>query len=699
MSKTLSRPATTSMPVQQASSAVWAGLALLGAVVVAFAVTTIPGVRSSPGFDARFDARFDGWLQCGGYVVAAAMAVARPATRSARRALWAWIAASLVLRALGFLVYVLFVRTDQGPPPSPSWADAAWLASAGTLLVGLWLLSRVHAPRRSPTLVLDALVGGLTAAAVAVAVLGRALKTPSSPGRLMDLAAPNFVYPFIDVALLALAGGLLAARQARISPALAALSIGILGFAVVDCVFLYQVTEKIFRPGTVLSALSLAATALIALSAWLAEDDRERRPPEGVVGLLVPVGLTLVCVATLLYEATNRAPLGGTVLAAGGIVVALFRGYVTLTGDRTEARGVIEAKQLELLRFRALVEATTDFVAIADLRGRLVYMNPGGRRLVGLEFDADVTATQIADYLTDEGLRMWREVRLPQVVAKQHWEGESTLRDLRGGPPIPVAVSTFEIRHPGTGEPWLIATVQKDLTERVAAESAMRDLADQRQLLLGHLVAAQETERSRIAADVHDDSVQSLAAVELRLLLLRKEVQGRADDLLPAVDDVRSTVANATERLRHLLFDLESPAKLTDLPSALSEAAAFVFADGEVRWRVDCEPGVDLPTETRVVAYRIVHEAMVNARKHSAASQVVVTVRERDGGVEIEVSDDGRGFDPDRFGKRPGHLGLTGMRERAAIVGGDLDVGPATGGGTRVRFWVAKPTHAGHGDD
>jgi PAS domain S-box-containing protein len=683
------------MPVEQASSAVWAGFALLGVLVAAFALTTIPGVRSAPGFDVRFD----GWLQCGGYVVAAVLAMARPVIRSARRALWGWIAASLALRAVGFLVYVLFVRTDQGPPTSPSWADAAWLASSGTLLVGLWLLSRVHAPRRSPTLVLDAVVGGLTAAAVAVAVLDRALKAPSAPGTLMDLAALNFVYPFIDVALLALAGGLLSARQARVSPALAALSIGILGFAVVDCVFLYQVTEESFRPGTVLSALSLGATALIALSAWLAEDDRVRRPPEGAIGLVVPVGLALVCVATLLYEAAGRAPFGGTVLAAGGIVVALLRGYVTLTGDRMEAREVIEAKQLELLRFRALVEATTDFVAIADLRGRLVYMNPGGRRLVGLEPGVDVTATQVADYLTDEGLRVWQEVRLPQVVAEEHWEGESMLRDRRGGPPIPVAVSTFEIRHPGTGEPWLIATVQKDLTDRVAAESAMRELADQRQLLLGHLVAAQETERSRIAADVHDDSVQALAAVELRLLLLRKEVQARAEDLLPAVDDVRTAVAKATERLRHLLFDLESPAKLTDLSSALSEAAAFVFADGEVRWRVDSDPGVDLPTETRVVAYRIVQEAMVNARKHAAASQVVVTVRERDGGVEIEVTDDGRGFDPDRVDKRPGHLGLAGMRERAAIVGGDLDVGPATGGGTRVRFWVSRPPPNVNGND
>ena len=682
------------MLAPQPNVVVWAGLAVLAAGIVAFAATTVPGVRSSPGFDVRID----GWLQCGLYVLAAAVAAARPAIRHARRSSWSWIAASLLLRAAGFLVFVVFVRTDR-PQAYPSWADAAWLASDGALLGGLWLLGRVHGSRRSPTLVLDALMGGLTAAAVAASVIFGALEGLTEPGATVDVVATNLAYPLIDVALLALAGGLLTGRQGGVSPALAALSIGIVGFAVVDSVFLYQVAAATFHPGSVLSTLSLAATALMALSAWLPEGTRERQPLVGVAGLLVPAVLALVCVVTLLYDAARPAPFLGTALAAAGLVVALVRGYFTLTGDRMEAREVIAEKQLELLRFRSLVQATTDFVAIADLRGRLVYMNPGGRRLVGLDPDADVTTTQIADYLTAEGLRVWREVRRPQVVAEEHWEGESTMRDLSGGPPIPVAVSTFEIRHPETGEPWLIATVQKDLTERVAAERAVRYLADQRQVLLAHLVAAQETERSRIAADVHDDSVQALAAVELRLLLLRKEIQARAEDLLPVVDDVRGTVANATDRLRHLLFDLESPAMRTNLRSALSEAAAFVFADSGVRWRVDSEPGVDLPTETRVVAYRIVQEAMVNVRKHAAAAQVVVAVREHDCGVEVEVTDDGKGFDPGRIDRRPGHLGLAAMRGRAAIAGGDLDVGPAPGGGTRVRLWLPKQASSGSGNN
>jgi PAS domain S-box-containing protein len=667
-----------------------AGLLALAVAVAAFALTTVPGVRGSPGFDTRYD----GWLQLGGYAMAAAVAVARPVARRQHRTLWSLVAGALVLRACAFVVFVLFVRREQ-PSSYPSMADFAWLASAGVLLIALWQVSRIDAPRRSRTLVLDALLGGVTAAAVAVALLYGTLVRLTAPGTTEDVVVTNLAYPLLDVALLTLAVGLLAARQWRISPAVAALSTGMAGFAVVDAVFLYQSAAGTYRPGSVLAAVSLMATALMASAAWVPEDDRERQPPEGVIGLLVPIGLALVCVATLLYGANRPSPLIGMILAAGGVILAILRCYVTLTTERTEAHAAIAEKQLELLRFRSLVEATSDFVGIADLKGRLVYLNPGGRHLVGLDEGADVTRTRINDFLTAEGVAVWEAARQPQVLAQGSWKGESTLRDFRGGPPIPVAVSTVRIRHPSTHEPWLIATVQKDITDRVAAERAARDLADQRQLLLDHLVEAQETERSRIAADVHDDSVQALAAVELRLLLLRNAVSGPSDDLLPVVDALRETVAGATDRLRHLLFDLESPARRTDLPTALAEVAAYVFENDRVQWRIDAEPGVELPEGAKVIAYRIAKEAISNAQKHAAPSEVVVALRADAEGIELLVRDDGHGFEPTRVDNRPGHLGLTGMRDRAAIAGGTLEIQSRHGGGTRVRLWLPAPTPGG----
>ena len=252
------------------------------------------------------------------------------------------------------------------------------------------------------------------------------------------------------------------------------------------------------------------------------------------------------------------------------------------------------------------------------------------------------------------------------------WRGEQRLRDWRGGDPIPVVSSTFVIAHPRTDEPWLVATVQRDISERLAAERALGRLADERQQLLGRLVQAENTERSRIAADVHDDSVQALAAVDLRLGLLRRRLETTAPEALPDVDALRETVGGATERLRNLLFDLESAAESVDLVTALSEAAAFLLGDA-VSWRVEHDEGVDLPVASRVTAYRAAKEAMANALKHAGASEVVIEARYLDDGVAVCIADDGRGLAADATLRRPGHRGspTTATAPRSPAVGCD----------------------------
>jgi signal transduction histidine kinase len=239
--------------------------------------------------------------------------------------------------------------------------------------------------------------------------------------------------------------------------------------------------------------------------------------------------------------------------------------------------------------------------------------------------------------------------------------------------------------HPETGEPWLLATAQRDITEKLATERALRDLAEQRQRLLTDLVEAQEAERTRIAADVHDDSVQSLAAVELRLLVMHRQLERAAPDLLPQCDELSATVRTATARLRHLLFDLDSPARRASLRAAIEEAAGYLF-ENDTRWRVEGE--ADAPEVIRVIAYRIVKEALTNIRKHAAAQRVDITLAEDDGGLRVSVTDDGRGTTEALPAARPGPLGVTGMRDRATIAGGHLEVYSRDGEGTTVTLWL-----------
>ncbi len=357
----------------------------------------------------------------------------------------------------------------------------------------------------------------------------------------------------------------------------------------------------------------------------------------------------------------------------------------------TEA--ALRAANSDLKQFKALVEASTDFIAIAGLDGQVRYVNPLGRELIGLSPDIDVTTTTIADYLTPDGLDASVRIEQPGVIANGHWEGESTLRNRRG-PAIPVAIASFLMNDAETGQPFALATVQRDITERLDAETALRELADQRQALLTRLVDAQDAERTRIAADVHDDPVQALAAVDLRLGLLRRQLRERAPELMETLEPLQASVKGATDRLRALLFDLEPPDLQRGLAEALCRAAEEIFDDTATRWTVDGDREPDVSDATRAIAYRIAKEAMINARKHASARDVVITVAGRDGGLEVSIADDGVGIGPEPIESSPGHRGLFNMQDRAAIAGGWCSISNRRRGGTRVMVWLPGPPTA-----
>lgn len=362
-----------------------------------------------------------------------------------------------------------------------------------------------------------------------------------------------------------------------------------------------------------------------------------------------------------------------------------------VTGLRTAEHALREA-DADLMRFKALVEASPDFIAIADLDGTVRYVNPLGRELIGMEPGVDVTATTIADYLTPEGLSASLEVEQPAVVAHGHWSGESTLRHHGGGPAIPVAIASFLMRDIETGAPFALATVQRDVSASLAAERALRDLAEQRQALLARLVDAQDAERARIAADVHDDPVQALAAVDLRLGLLRRQVAERVPDLTETVDGLLTTVSSATERLRSLLFDLEPPDLHHGLAGALTRAADEIFESTGTRWSVDGAAEPELPDAVRAVGYRIAREAMINVRKHAGADRLEVVVSGQDAGLAVRITDDGLGIGAGRVPASRGHRGISTMQDRAAAAGGHCTVGAAEPTGTTVSLWLPGPS-------
>ena len=203
---------------------------------------------------------------------------------------------------------------------------------------------------------------------------------------------------------------------------------------------------------------------------------------------------------------------------------------------------------------------------------------------------------------------------------------------------------------------------------------------------------AQEEERRRLARDLHDEVNQALTAILLRLEAL---AQDTPRERAPEGVELKRLVNQAMEELLTLARQLR-PSALDDhglVPAVEGQLKRFSARTGiEVRLRTEGEPN-ELPEVMQTAIYRVAQEALANVARHAGATVVEVDLESGDGQAELRVRDDGAGFDPGaipRAGSEgPGAgLGLGGMAERARLVGGELDVRSAPGGGTTVTLRV-----------
>ena len=293
---------------------------LLLVEVVAFTVSTLPGVRSDRGFHVLLD----GWLQGAGYVTTAVLLVLRPVLLHHLRAIWALAAAGLVARALAFVWFLTVVRTEH-PVPYPSLSDAGWLAMCVLLLLGLLRLATLSSRALSWNLLLDAVVGATATAAVAIAALRTTVDALTAKGTPTDAAVTNVLYPALDVALLIVVLGVFLAYDWHPPRAVWVAGVGGAGFAVLDTAYLYRIVQGTWHPGTWVSGLSLVSTAAIAFSGWMPPPRPLHRRQRYLPGVLVPGLLAAVCVGVLAWAGIGDVPVASVILAAVGVAAAIAR--------------------------------------------------------------------------------------------------------------------------------------------------------------------------------------------------------------------------------------------------------------------------------------------------------------------------------------------------------------------------------------
>lgn len=211
-----------------------------------------------------------------------------------------------------------------------------------------------------------------------------------------------------------------------------------------------------------------------------------------------------------------------------------------------------------------------------------------------------------------------------------------------------------------------------DRVEHERAESGRRALR------------AQEAERARLARELHDELGQLLTGVVLQLEGFKT---GASPERRGDVEEIQEAVREGVTTVREIGQGLRPPA-LEEFGLRASLVALTVAYGERTGLRVRQRVASDLPVldrEAELAVYRVAQEALTNVTRHAFAANVRLVLERSDGGVMLSVSDDGRGID-----RRHLHsaAGIAGMRERALLIGGSLDIGPGTEGGTTVRLRV-----------
>jgi PAS domain S-box-containing protein len=375
----------------------------------------------------------------------------------------------------------------------------------------------------------------------------------------------------------------------------------------------------------------------------------------------------------------------GTRFWANVVITALFdeqrrlRGFGKVTRDMTERRNAVEALRESEERFRLVVQSVQDYgIFMLDQGGHISSWNTGAERIKGWSA-AEAIGRHFSMFYPPEDVAAGKPARELKIAVEQGRLEDEGWRVRKDGTRfwanvVITALFDEQRRLRGFGK------VTRDMTERRNTEQALRE----RRRLVGHLVDAQEVERRRIAWDVHDESIQSMVAVGMRLQLIASRLPEPHAAALTGLDE---SVQAAIGRLRGLVSRLRPPELdrhgLVDAVSTyVDEVAGRWGLAHSLRDELTAEPS----PAAAITVYRICQEALSNVHKHARATRIDLRLSTVDNGTLVRISDDGVGTAGDEAGV--GHFGLVEMHERAEAAHGWLSVTSAPGRGTAIEFWL-----------
>ena len=339
--------------------------------------------------------------------------------------------------------------------------------------------------------------------------------------------------------------------------------------------------------------------------------------------------------------------------------------------------------------YRVFVERMNEGAAVLSSDHTVLHCNGRFARFLGRRLQSVIGSSMLDLVWPDDHPKLGA---LLQRASQRNCRGEVRLQS-RKGAPLSVHLSLNPLRLNNTRAVCLIAS---DLSEMKRAEEALRASSEQFRNLAAHLLSIREEERTRISREVHDELGQSLTAVKMDLAWLAGRLPRTDTEMLKRIRATGRLADSLIQSIRRISTELR-PAIL-DL--GLAAAVEWQVQEFQSRSRVQCTVRLlarELVTSNVSTAmFRIFQETLTNVGRHAKATRVEVVLQKQQGRLILLIHDNGCGFDLlDPSVSRS--LGLLGMRERAAVLGGQVNISSVPGKGTTVAAWIPLPSREAAG--